>query len=542
MSHTTSSSSCVARTPRADDDGLRPAPAASQLRRRGAATAPLRSGSFANDLLPRAALSAGTLAVAVASAAVLFLAGCASTGAPVERATERSPAQVGLADTASTTAVDARWWSQFGDATLDGLVAKALSDAPSLQAARARVLKAQSLADAATGRDLPAVAGDATIERQRVTEHGLYPPPYAGSVIDTGNVQVGLSWDLDLFGRQREAIRAALGGARAARAEADVAGQQLATQVARAYFQLARLGSQREVAQATLAQREKQLSLVQQRVHAGLDTVVELRQSETGVPEARASIESIDEQIALTRHQLAVLTGQAPQALDALTVTLARLTPREQPVVLGADLLGRRPDIAAARERVEAATHDVASARAQFYPDVNLSAFVGFNSIGLDKLFEFGSRQVGAGPAVHLPIFEGGQLRANLRGKSADLNAAVDAYNQQVLDAVREAADAISSSGSIARQRAEQERALASAESAYEIARERYAQGLTSYLVVLNTETSVLAQRRAAVDLRFRTLDVQAQLMKSLGGGWSATPVPATTTTQNTTTPSNTAS
>jgi NodT family efflux transporter outer membrane factor (OMF) lipoprotein len=215
------------------------------------------------------------------------------------------------------------------------------------------------------------------------------------------------------------------------------------------------------------------------------------------------------------------------------------------PAVLGADLLARRPDVVAARERAQAASSQVQEARAQFYPDINLTAFVGLNAIGLDHLVDLHSRQYGVGPAIHLPVFEGGQLRANLKGRSADYNAAVQAYNQQVLDAVREAADASASAASLGRQRAQQQQALASAESAYDIAQQRYRQGLTSYLVVLNTETQVLAQRRAAVDLQFRTLDVQAQLMKSLGGGWiapgaaSATSAATVTTTPNTTTLAN---
>ncbi len=476
------------------------------------------------------ALSAGTLALAVASAAVLMLGGCAATGTAVPPATQRAAADVGLADGTATTAVDAAWWRQFGDATLSALVERALADHPSQKAAADRVVRAQALAEIAAGKDLPQVGFEADAMRQRVTEHGLSPPPYAGSTINTGNIQLGLTWSPDLFGKQRNAIESALGAARAAQADAAVAGQQLATQVARAYFQLARLGSQREVAVATLKQRQDQLTLIQQRVGAGLDTVVELRQGEGALPDVRAQLESIDEQIVLARHQLAVLTGQGPGALDALSPTLATLTPRDQPAVLGADLLARRPDVAAALARVDAASHEVKVARAQFYPDIDLTAFVGFNSIGLDKLLDMGSRQFGAGPAIHLPIFEGGQLRANLKGKSAELNAAVEAYNQQVLDAVREAADASASAASLARQRAETARALASAESAFDVARQRYQQGLSNYLVVLNTETTVLAQRRAAVDVQFRTLDVQAQLMKSLGGGWTA---PAATVAQS---------
>jgi NodT family efflux transporter outer membrane factor (OMF) lipoprotein len=192
-----------------------------------------------------------------------------------------------------------------------------------------------------------------------------------------------------------------------------------------------------------------------------------------------------------------------------------------------ADLLGRRADIAAARWRVEAATSDVANAKTQFYPNVNLTAFVGFQSLGFGKLLKSGSEQWGVGPAVHLPIFEGGQLRANLRGKAADLDAAIESYNAAVIDAVRDAADQVSSAQSIARQQAEQRDAQTAAEGAYDIAVQRYRAGLGNYLNVLTAETAVLAQRRLAVDLAARALDTQVGLARALGGGWQA---PATTT------------
>ncbi len=188
-----------------------------------------------------------------------------------------------------------------------------------------------------------------------------------------------------------------------------------------------------------------------------------------------------------------------------------------------ADLLGRRADIAAARWRVEASVRDVASAKARFYPNINLAAFAGFNSLGFGELFKSGSEQWGVGPALTLPIFEGGRLRSNLRGKTADEDAAVESYNTAVIDAVRDVADEIASSQSIVRQQGEQSAAQAAAESAYGIALERYKAGLGNYLNVLTAETSVLKQRRLAVDLGARALDTQVALIGALGGGYQAT-------------------
>src|SRR5690606_19462500 len=204
------------------------------------------------------------------------------------------------------------------------------------------------------------------------------------------------------------------------------------------------------------------------------------------------------------RRQLAVLTGQAPDALPTLTPRLAALQPAAVPDVLGADLLGRRPDVAAARWRVEAATQGVNSARSEFYPNINIAAFIGLNSLGLDNLFNAGSRQLGVTPALRLPLFDGGRLRAQLGGRQAELDAAIAQYNGAVLDAVKEAGNAVASVQSLARQQALQGQASAKAETAYDFAVQRYRAGLGNYLVVLNTESQLLAQRRRAVDLRAR--------------------------------------
>jgi NodT family efflux transporter outer membrane factor (OMF) lipoprotein len=472
--------------------------------------------------MPRV-LSAGTFALAVASAAVLMLAGCASPGHQAAPVAARSADSMGLPADRQTTAVDAQWWHQFGDAQLDTLVAKALEGSPSLGAAAARLARAQAVVDATRGAEAPQVGLDASVKRELLSRNGLFPPPYGGSIFNQSNATIGLKWDADLFGRQKADLEAALGSARAAKADADVAAQQIATQVVRTYFSLARLESQRAVAQRTYDQRKQMLSLINQRVQAGLDTVVEQKQGEGALPDTLAQIESLDEQIDLTRHMLAALTAQPMQALATLAPTLGQLHASPQPPVLGADLIARRAEVAAAIARVEAASQQVASQRTQFYPDINFSAGFGLDSISLSRFLELPSKTWSFGPALHLPIFEGGQLRAQLKGKSADRDAAIQAYNQQVIDAVREAADAATSAASIGRQLTLQRQALDASQASYDFSQKRYGQGLGSALIVLNAETQMLAERRLEVDLQYRALDVQAQLMKALGGGWNAT-------------------
>ncbi|MEF7612305.1 efflux transporter outer membrane subunit [Aquincola sp. MAHUQ-54] len=452
------------------------------------------------------------------------MAGCASPAGIQSTAQPIDPARVGLSSGAALPEVQPDWWQAFGDAQLNGLVERALADHPSLQVAAARVARAGAAIEDARAAERPSATLSAGATRQRYTENGMVPAPLAGSTRTDATLQAGLSWEIDFFGRHRAALASALGGERAAAAEADAARLMLATHVVRSYVGLARAVALRDVAQRALAQRDEVLGLVRQRVDAGLDTTVELRQGEGALPEARVQIEQLDEQIALARHELAALTAQAPGALAGLAPALGPVQAAPLPAQLGADLLGRRPDIAAARWRVEAATQDVAVARTEFYPNVNLTAFAGFSALGLDHLLQSGSRQYGAGPAIRLPIFDAGRLRANLRGRSADLDAAVQSYNGAVLDAVRDVADQVASLQSIDRQQHEQQAAQAAAESAYDLALQRYRAGLGTYLVVLNAESNVLAQRRAAADLKARALDSQALLMRSLGGGWRDAP------------------
>lgn len=463
-------------------------------------------------------------------AALIALAGCATPGVQPTPARPIAPEAAGLAPVVADGATadadaraafpDAAWWRQLGDPALDALIGQALAGQPGLQAAAARLAQAVAGTGAVSAGQGPQFGLLAEPTRERFSENGLLPPPLAGSTQNLATLRVNGQWELDFFGRHAAALQAALGRERAAAAELQAARVLLSTQLARGWIDLARLGALREVAERTLAQRETLLALTGQRVQAGLDTEVELRLAQGAVPDARQQIESIDGQIARTRHALAALSGQAPRTLDGARPALAPLQMAPLPDRLGADLLGRRPDVVAARWRVEAAQAQVAGAQADFYPDVNLIGQFGLNALGLDRLLAVGSRQYSAGAALRLPLFDGGWLRAQLGARSAEADAAVAAYNGAVLDAAREVADAGATLRSLARQQAHQAEAAAAAEGAYQLARQRHQAGLASYLVVLVAENAVLAQRAGTVDLKARTLDTQVALVRALGGGW----------------------
>lgn len=454
----------------------------------------------------------------------LVLAGCANHAGIAPSATALAPSSLGLGaapDTGAAAGPAAQWWRDWGDAALSSLVERALAANPTLKVAQARLARAEAMAAGMQASEGLQVNGALEVTRQHFSATSIYPPPLGGSIRTLGTLQVGASWEFDFFGRNQAALQAALGSGRAAAAELQAAQVLLASQVARQVVQLGRLQAQRAVAADTAEQRRALLALVRQRVQAGLDTLLEQRPGEAALIDAGQQVEQIDEQVAVVRHALAALTAQAPDALDSLNVPLASLQPVPLPASVPADLLGRRADITAARWRIEAAAGDVRSARAQFYPNINLAAFVGLSSIGLDRLLESRSQQFGAGPALRLPIFDAGRLRANLRGKTAELDAAVEAYNSAVIEAVHEVADPLGSLRSLARQQQEQALALAAAESAQALATQRFQAGLGNRLAVLNSQGAVLAQRRLATDLKARVLDTQLVLVRALGGGYT---------------------
>ena len=455
----------------------------------------------------------------VAWVSLALLTACATPGPDRLPRSALQAAQLGLHDPTSSP-LTFEWWKAFGDPTLDALVAQALQDQPSLAVAKARVDRMLAMADVSQASALPQVSAGVDLARQRYTENGLYPKPIAGNIYSSGTVQVGVAWSPDLFGQHTAEIAASLSQMQAARADASAAAVSLAAQVSRAYVTLARLAAQHELAQRAVAQRQHQFRLTSERVNAGLDTQLEQRQAESAWLEAQNQSEALREQISLVRHQLAVLTGQGPGVYDSLLPRLEQLKLDPMPLTLGADLLGRRADVVAARWRVEAAVHDVDVAHTQFYPNVSLGAFAGVNAIGLDQLFNNGSRQIGITPAIRLPLFDGGRLRAQLKGRQGDLDVAIAGYNSVLLEAIKEASDAISSSHSLRRQQQDQAQVLAAAHAAYQVSVTRLNAGLVSQLTVLNAETQWLAQRRVAADLQARELDNRVALMKALGGGW----------------------
>ena len=463
-----------------------------------------------------------TLALAMGAALLMVLAACA----PIPKLAEASrpidgpdaAARLGL-EAGEGQALDAQWWTAFGDAQLNALVDRAIENSPNLALARARIARAAAMTEGAEAAKRPSGELEADATRQRFSEHGIYPPPLAGSVQTMANIQAGLSYEFDFFGKHDAALQAALGQQRAAQADAAAARLSVSNAVAKAYVALARSQAQSRLLEQQNTLRDQSLDLVRQRSAAGLDNSQDLRVAEAPLPDLQRQQVVLREQQSLLRHQIAALTGQGPKATESLDASLPAVLDWQQAPHL--DLLGRRPDLAAARARVEATAQDIRVARAQFYPSISLTAFVGLNAIGMDELFKSGSRQFGAGPALHLPLFDGGRLRANLRGSAAEQEAAIATYNAAVLDAVRDASDQYTTLDSLRQQRTQQEALVANADSQAALAEQRHRAGLTGRLALLTAQQNQLLQQRGRIDLQALTVDAQINLMRALGGGYA---------------------
>jgi len=415
------------------------------------------------------------------------------------------------------------WWRAYGDPQLDALIDEALGKSPTMAVARARIAKARATVGQSRAGLFPTLSADASAEEDKQSYNYGIPPAFVPKGYnDYGRVALDFNYEFDFWGKNRAAVAASVSEAKAAQADAAQARLTLSTAVAGAYADLTRLYAERDVALRSVQSRQETLDLTTRRVADGLDTRAEAKQAEAGPPSARADVAAIDEQISETRNQIAALLGAGPDR----GLTLARpaqpaLKAFGLPPRLGADLIGRRPDITAARWRAEAAAKRVGVAQAQFYPDINLVANIGFQSLGLKNLFASGSDIGQVGPAISLPIFEGGRLRANLRGARADYDEAVATYDSSVVQALHDVADAAAGERALATRLKESRDALADYEEAYRVASLRYEGGLANFQTVLLAEDSVLQARRTVVDLEARAFTLDIQLIKALGGGFT---------------------
>jgi NodT family efflux transporter outer membrane factor (OMF) lipoprotein len=416
------------------------------------------------------------------------------------------------------------WWKIYGDKQLDGLIDTALAGSPDLAQAQARVRQAQGYAQeagAALGPHLDAVASVAEVKQSYNMGVPAALVPHGWQ--DTGSAALALNWQIDFFGKNRALLAAATSDADAAEAEAAEARLTISTAVAGTYADLGQLYADLDAAENALKVRRETEHLITERRSQGLETQAAQDRAHAGRAAAEADLAALDEAIGLTKNRMAALIGQGPdRGLSITRPQPGAIRAFGLPANLQAELIGRRPDVVAARLMAEAESKRIKAAKADFYPNVNLVGLIGYQSLGLSMLTKGGSSFGSVGPAITLPIFESGELQGAYRSARAKYDEAVATYDQTLVRALNDVADSAVSAKALDVRLAKSREAFDAAQGAYDLSRQRYAKGLGTYLDVLTAEDALIANRRAVADLETRAFTLNVALVRALGGGYRA--------------------
>lgn len=419
-----------------------------------------------------------------------------------------------------------RWWQAYGDRQLDHWIDLAVAGSPSLAMAAARVRQARAMAGLAESAEQ--LQGDAQVSLKRhAWPQDQFYGPGALSGADTwdNSANLSLRYPLDLWGGERAASEQAVDLAHQRVAEQQQARLELQSNVVRAYIQLSLDFARRDIVAAQLQQQTQILELARRRLAAGLGTHLEISQAEAPLPETRRQLDSLEEAIALDRNQLAALAGKGPGEGAALSrPTLALAPPLGLPSRLPAELVGQRPDVVASRWQVEAQAQGIDVAHAAFFPNVDLVGGLGFVATGGGPLAFLAGRKFNynVGPAISLPIFDGGRLRADLGRASAEYDMAVAHYDATVVAALKTISDQLIRRESMAQQARLADESVAAAQKTCDIATVAFQRGLTDYLDVLHAQTLLFHQRQIQQQVQAARLSVHAELVTALGGGLAA--------------------
>lgn len=474
--------------------------------------------------LPQVKVSVLVLALAA------VLGGCAQIPALDQAARLKTAADYQTTDAFAASAQNwpqERWWQTYQDVQLDTLIAEALRDAPDMAVASARLARAQASTQMAGAALRPQLSANASISEQKLSYNYLTPRAMTpDGWNDYGRATLDFSWELDFWGKNRAGLAAATSQAEASRAEFAQVSLGLAAAIATQYAELAQLFALRDTLQRSLEIRHKTVTLFDERFANGLETKGSLSEAKARLAGAEGELLSIDEQIGLQRYRIAALIGAGPDRGLAITRPAVNLqAQRGLPAELATNLLGRRPDIAAARLLAQAQASSVDQKKAEFYPNINLSAFIGLQSLNLDMLGKNGSGTGSVGPAISLPIFTAGRLQGELRSRAANYDEAVASYNRAVTQALQDVASVGLSQKALTAQLASAEQAMDAASEAHRIARNRYAGGLANYLEVLVAEDGLLLTQRNLAVLQARAFTLDVALMRALGGGYQSTKI-----------------
>lgn len=484
-----------------------------------------------------------TLAALLATAGMLT----ACTVGPDFHAPKASvpPVYGRAADQAITeqSAPDPRWWRSFNDPVLDTLMDRAVRGNIDLRVAVLRIAESRAQTESAASAGLPNVRATADYNRQQLglkgilQDEGVYDKindlgsdsdeadsAISGLTKPVGLFQVGFdaSWELDLFGKVRRSVEADKAQAQASIEDRNDALVSLEAEIAQDYAQMRGAQAQLALTNKQIADAQQVLSLTQSQQQNGLGTDVDVQNQQAQLATLQAQVAPQEQQIGQAKNNLAVLTGQAPGALDELLSQPGALppTPPTVPVGLPSTLARRRPDIRRAEAQLHAATAQTGVAVASFYPDFSLTGSIGLRALHANYLTHWASNFWSVEPQVSLPIFEGGQLEANLHLAQAEQIEAALQYRKTVLVALRDVDNALLTYRTDQAHLAAITRAADASGRAYGLARNAYHHGLTNFIDVLNAEDRYDSNRSSQVQANLQLTTDLVALYKALGGGW----------------------
>jgi len=455
---------------------------------------------------------------------VLFaaaMAGC-TTLAPKELVLPETPVPAAWSTSAASSAPGssgpaaaslAQWWQRFNDPQLTTLVEQALQANTSIRSAQSALVQSRALRDVKVAGMLPGVSGSASAQRSQTNGNPA-----------TNSFRVGLdaSWEPDVFGGKRSALGATEADAQAAEASLADVQVSVAAEVALAYIQLRGQQAQLVIATSNLASQQETLQITDWRAQAGLTTSLEVEQARTATAQTSAQLPALEASMATTRHSLAVLTGQSPDALQALMGT-GRAVPQvaeDLALAIPAQTLRQRPDVRAAEHRISAALARVSVADAARYPGFSISGSVGLNALSLAALTNGASVVNALLGSVSIPLFDGGAARAQVRAQEAALEQARIAYQSVVLTALKDVEDALVALKGDRARLIHLEGAATAAGNAALLAQQRYASGLIDFQTVLQTQRTLMTAQDSVASVRADISTDHVRLYKALGGGW----------------------
>lgn len=473
----------------------------------------------------------GRLSGAVfAAASAMALAACAPDLGPASKVS--AAGDYATSKTFSGTVVDwptQDWWTAYGDPQLTALIERALKTSPDLKVVQARLVEAQAQAEETRAGLRPSLSAKGSVEETGVKINFPNTPSQFKQFLPSEaqpftQLSANLSYQLDFFGRNHAAVAAASSVEKAAAFEAAAARLQLSTAVATAYSNLILAETDLEAAQDATRLRQNSNDLVADRLRSGLETRAQFSQSDAFHQSSEVELIGAAGAVLEAKYALAALIGEGPDAeLDLKPTAGLKTTPIGLPSNLAANLIGRRPDIAAARLRVEAAAQREKVARADFYPNINLVGSAMAISMTPKDIFSHNLELLQAGPAVSLPLFEGGRLEGAVRNARGEYQEAVANYDKAVVQALHEVSDAITIRHGAQESIDHAQKALAASEDAYKLVTLRYKAGLTNYLEVISDENTLVANRRQLNDLQAQALGADVALVRALGGGFDDT-------------------